>query len=70
MRFLNYLALLSLTLGLSSCGLANKVIQTPIRLLQAGARTVSDVDDPTPPATAEASRTQGIAIKVSTTERR
>ena len=66
MKHLVLLALLPATLCLSSCGLAGKLIQTPVRLIQAGVRTVSDADDTTPPATAEANRTQGLATKVST----
>jgi hypothetical protein len=65
MKHLTVLLLFPLALALSSCTLANKLIQAPVRLLQAGVRTVTDVDDPTPPATAEASRTHGIALKNS-----
>jgi|TARA_B110000196_G_C20887205_1_gene539530 hypothetical protein len=65
MKHLPALLLCPLALTLSSCTLANKLIQAPVRLLQAGVRTISDVDDPTPPATAEASRTHGIALKNS-----
>ncbi len=65
MKRLTLLALAPLTLGLSSCGLANKLIQAPVRLIQAGVRTVADADDPSPPASAEANRTQGIALKAT-----
>jgi len=65
MKHLTALLLCPLALALSSCTLANKLIQAPVRLLQAGIRTISDVDDPTPPATAEASRTHGMALKNS-----
>ena len=65
MKPLTVLLLFPLALALSSYTLASKLIQAPIRLLQAGVRTVTDVDDPTPPATAEASRTHGIALKNS-----
>ncbi|HAT20162.1 MAG: hypothetical protein VCA40_01340 [Roseibacillus sp.] len=63
---MKHLAKITLILGactLSSCALANKLIQAPVRLLQAGVRTVSDVGDPTPPATAEATRVHGVALK-------
>ncbi|MED5419692.1 MAG: hypothetical protein VYA27_13370 [Verrucomicrobiota bacterium] len=63
MKVLALLCLIPLCLSLSSCALANKLIQAPVRLLQAGVRTVSDVGDPTPPATAEATRAHGVALK-------
>jgi len=63
MKVLALLCLIPLCPSLSSCALANKLIQAPVRLLQAGVRTVSDVGDPTPPATAEATRVHGVALK-------
>ena len=67
MKHLTTLAVLILPLGLSSCALPGKLIQAPVRLIQAGVRTVTDVDDTTSPATAEAQRTTGLATKVSET---
>ncbi len=66
MKRLTLLAFAPLCLSVSSCGLAGRVIQTPIRLIQAGARTVSDVDETTTPATAESTRSHGLALKAST----
>jgi hypothetical protein len=65
MKHLAPLALIPLAATLSSCAVASKVIQTPVRLLQAGARTVTEADDLTPPATREATGLQGLALKVS-----
>lgn len=50
---------------LASCGLANKVIQPPLRLMQAGVRTVTEVDDTTTPATRDSQQLHGLAVKVS-----
>ncbi len=56
--------LILLTATLCSCGLAGRLLQTPVRLIQAGSRTVTgDARDPSPPATAEAARIHGIALK-------
>ena len=63
MKRLAPIALLGLCASLCSCTLASKVIQTPVRLLQAGVRTVTDVQDTTPPATREATEVHGMAIK-------
>lgn len=66
MRRLAPFALLPLAAVLPSCGLANKLIQPPVRLIQAAGRTVTaDLGDPTPPATTEASRVQGIALRIT-----
>ena len=65
MKHLASLALIPIALSLSSCTLASKLIQAPVRIIQAGVRTVTDADDTTPPATAEAKRTHGIALKAS-----
>jgi len=65
MNHLAPLFLLPLVLTLSSCNLAGKLIQAPVRLIQAGARTVSDAQSATPPATAEAHRQHGIALQAS-----
>ena len=65
MKHLASLALIPFALSLSSCVLASRLIQAPVRLIQAGVRTVTDADDTTPPATAEAMRTHGIAPKAS-----
>ena len=65
MKHLALLALVPLVASVSSCALAGKIIQTPVRLLQAGVRTVTDVDDTTPPATREATQIQGVALQVT-----
>ena len=65
MKHLASLALIPIAFSLSSCTLASKLIQTPVRIIQAGVRTVTDADETTPPATAEAMRTHGIALKAS-----
>ncbi len=65
MKHLASLALIPIALSLSSCALVSKLIQTPVRIIQAGVRTVTDADETTPPATAEAMRTHGIALKAS-----
>jgi hypothetical protein len=65
MKLLAPLTLLPLVATLSSCALAGKLIQTPVRLLQAGVRTVTDSRDSTPPATREASELHGMALKAS-----
>ncbi|MFP6882359.1 MAG: hypothetical protein VCA34_15495 [Roseibacillus sp.] len=65
MKHLASLALIPIALSLSSCTLVSKLIQAPVRIIQAGVRTVTDADDTTPPATAEAKRTHGIALKAS-----
>ena len=66
MKALALLCLAPLCLSLSSCALANKLIQAPVRLIQAGVRTVSDVDETMTPATADAVRTHGLALKITT----
>ena len=65
MKALALPAITALCLSVPSCGLPGKVLQTPVRLIQAGVRTVSDVDEPTGPATAESTRTNGLALKTS-----
>ena len=66
MKALVLLCLAPLCLSLSSCTLAGKIIQTPVRLIQAGVRTVSDVDETSTPATADAVRSHGLALKTTT----
>ena len=65
---MNRLALLSfapLCICVCSCGLAGKVIQAPVRLIEAGVRTVSDAKETATPAVADAARTRGLAIQSS-----
>ena len=64
MKHLALLALLPLSGALTSCALPAKIIQTPVRLLQAGVRTVTDVDDTTTPATRDMTEVHGVAVKV------
>ena len=66
MKALALLCLAPLCLSFSSCTLAGRIIQTPVRLIQAGVRTVSDVDEPMTPATADAVRSHGLALKATT----
>ena len=65
MKYLVRLLPLLAIASLSSCTLAGRVIQTPIRLFQAGVRTVTDVDETQPAASADAARSHGIALKAS-----
>ena len=66
MKHLAILCLLGLSLGLTSCALPAKLIQTPVRLLQAGVRTVTDVDEPSATPTTEADPTATrVATKLS-----
>lgn len=58
-------ALLPLCALFGSCALAGKVIQTPVRLLQAGVRTVTDAGDTTSPATREATQFHGVALETT-----
>lgn len=59
------LVLLALAGSLCSCGLAGRLLEAPVRLMEAGVRTVSDVNDTTTPATREASATIGVALEVT-----
>ena len=65
MKHIILFALLLTVPSLSSCTLAGRVIQAPVRLIQAGVRTVTDVDEQVPPATAESARIHGLALKYS-----
>ena len=67
MKHLLRLALLFSVSSLCSCTLAGRLIQAPVRLMQAGVRTVTDVDQQGPPATTESSRINGLALRHSTT---
>ena len=63
MKHLLPLALILAASSLCSCTLAGRLIQTPVRLIQAGVRTVTDVDEAEPPATAESARLHGLALR-------
>ena len=65
MKYILLFALLLPVVSLSSCTLAGRLIQAPVRLMQAGVRTVTDVDEQVSPATAESNRIHGIALKHS-----
>ena len=56
------LLLLTLPCLLTSCGLANSLLQGPYRLLQSAGRTITDASDTTPPATASQAKTIEIAL--------
>ena len=64
MKHLAPVTLLALCGLLTSCALPAKIIQTPVRLIQAGVRTVTDVDETTTPATRDTTEVHGIALKV------
>ena len=65
MKHIILFALLLTVPSLSSCTLAGRLIQAPVRLMQAGVRTVTDVNEQVPPATAESLRSHGLALKHS-----
>lgn len=65
MKHIILFALLLTVPSLSSCTLAGRLIQAPVRLIQAGVRTVTDVDEQVPPATTESYRIHGLALKHS-----
>ena len=65
MKHIILFALLLTVPSLSSCTHAGRLIQAPVRLMQAGVRTVTDVDEQVPPATAESTRSHGLALKHS-----
>lgn len=60
---MKYLVLLALAGSLCSCGLAGRLIEAPVRLMEAGVRTVSDANETTTPATHDANATTGVALK-------
>lgn len=67
MKNLILLALLLTVPSLCSCTLAGRLIQAPVRLIQAGVRTVTDVGEKEAPATADSLHLHGIALSHSAT---
>lgn len=66
MKPLACLAALALPVLLTSCGVANGLIQPARGLIDSGMRTISDVDDSNLPEQREESETMMMALKTQT----